>query len=170
MIYYPLSSLMLAGIREVLVISTPEDLPAFQRLLGDGARVGLELSYAVQPRPEGLAQAFLIGRDFVGGDRVALALGDNVFYGHGFPEVLRRGRGAQRAAPPSSATGCTIPSATASSSSTPQGRALAHRGEAGAAAQSHWAVTGLYFYDNRVLDIAKPRWSRRRAASSRSPT
>src|SRR6185436_11070270 len=90
MVYYPLSTLMLAGIRDVLVITTPHEQEGFRRLLGDGGELGLAISYAPQPKPEGLAQAFLIGRDFVGADRVALALGDNVFFGHGFPEVLDR--------------------------------------------------------------------------------
>jgi glucose-1-phosphate thymidylyltransferase len=153
MVYYPMSSLMLAGIREVLVISTPEDLPSYRRLLGDGARFGLSLSYAEQPRPEGLAQAFLIGRDFVAGDRVALALGDNVFFGAGFPEILERA--AARA------SGATVfgyrvndPGRYGVVEFDATGRAIGIE-EKPQVARSPFAVTGLYFYDNRVLDIAR---------------
>ena len=152
MVYYPLSSLMLAGIREILIISTPHDLPSFERLLGDAEAFGLDITYAAQPRPGGLAQAFLIGRDFVGGERVALALGDNIFYGHGFPEELQaaaaRDRGATvfayRVRDPERYGVVEIDAA---------GRALAIE-EKPARPRSHYAVTGLYFYDNRVLDIA----------------
>ena len=153
MVYYPMSSLMLAGIREILVISTPEDLPAYRRLFGDGARFGLALSYAQQPRPEGLAQAFLIGHDFVGDDRVALALGDNVFFGHGFPEVLERA-----AAHASGATvfgyRVTDPERYGVVEFDATGRAVGIE-EKPKVARSNYAVTGLYFYDNRVLDIAR---------------
>jgi glucose-1-phosphate thymidylyltransferase len=152
MVYYPLSSLMLAGIREILVISTPQDLQSFQRLLGDGADFGLEISYAAQPSPEGLAQAFRIGRDFVGADRVALALGDNVFYGHGFPELLRTAAARER--------GATVfayhvrdPERYGVVELAPDGRALSLE-EKPARPRSPWAVTGLYFYDARVLDVA----------------
>ncbi|TMA36554.1 MAG: glucose-1-phosphate thymidylyltransferase RfbA [Deltaproteobacteria bacterium] len=153
MVYYPVSSLMLAGIRDILVISTPEDLPAYRRLFGDGAQLGLEISYAEQARPEGLAQAFLIGRDFVGSDRVALALGDNVFFGHGFPEVLERA--AARA------SGATVfgyqvndPERYGVVEFDATGRAIGIE-EKPAVPRSRYAVTGLYFYDNRVLEIAR---------------
>ena len=152
MVYYPLSTLMLAGIREVLLISTPEDLPSYRRLLGDGSRFGIEIGYAEQPKPEGLAQAFLIGREFVGTDRVALALGDNVFYGHGMPDSLR-----QAAARESGATvfGYWV--------SDPERYGVVEFGANGEAigieekpakARSNYAITGIYFFDNRVLDIA----------------
>ena len=152
MVYYPLSSLMLAGIREILVISTPQDLGNFERLLGDGSEFGLALCYAAQPRPEGLAQAFRIGCDFVGTERVALALGDNVFYGHGFPELLREAAERER--------GATVfayhvrdPERYGVVELAADGRALSLE-EKPARPRSPWAVTGLYFYDNRVLDIA----------------
>jgi glucose-1-phosphate thymidylyltransferase len=152
MIYYPVSSLMLAGIREILLISTPDDLPSYRRLFGDGSEMGLDISYAEQPKPEGLAQAFLIGREFVGGDRVALALGDNVFYGHGFTEVI-----ANAAARDSGATvfGYYVrdPERYGVVEFDAEGLAIGIE-EKPANPRSHYAVTGLYFYDNRVLDIA----------------
>ncbi len=152
MVYYPISTLMLTGIREILVITTPHDQEAFQRLLGDGSHVGLSLSWAVQPRPEGLAQAFVIGRAFVGRDPVALALGDNVFYGHGLPELLERAAAQER--------GATVfghwvrdPERYGVVEFDATGRVVDLE-EKPAHPKSPYAVTGLYFYDNRVLDVA----------------
>jgi glucose-1-phosphate thymidylyltransferase len=152
MVYYPLSTLMLAGIRNILLISTPGDLDGFRRLLGDGCHLGLQLEYAVQPRPEGLAQSFIIGRDFIGDSSVALALGDNIFYGDGLTHVLR----AASARP----TGGTVFAYTVKDPErygvvefSRDGRAVAIE-EKPKVPKSAWAVTGLYFYDNQVVDIA----------------
>ncbi len=152
MVYYPLSTLMLAGIRDVLIISTPQDLPRFQALLGDGAGWGMSFSYVEQPRPEGLAQAFVLGRDFIGDDAVALVLGDNLFYGHGFSEILRRAAGRTE--------GGTIfgyyvqdPERYGVAELDEDGR-LVDIEEKPTHPKSNYAVTGLYFYDNDVVDIA----------------
>jgi glucose-1-phosphate thymidylyltransferase len=152
MVYYPLSTLMLAGLRDVLVITTPEDQASFIRLLGDGSQFGIRISYAAQPKPEGLAQAFLIGKGFVGQDGVALALGDNLFYGHGLPEMLQRA-----ASRPSGATVFAYrvldPQRYGVVEFDAKGRAIGLE-EKPPAPRSNYAVTGLYFYDNRVLDVA----------------
>jgi len=152
MVYYPLSSLMLAGIREILLISTPEDLGAYERLLGDGAELGIEIRYAAQPRPEGLAQAFLIGRDFVGRGPVCLALGDNVFYGHGFPALLERAA-AQEAGATVFGTWVRDPQRYGVVEFAPDGSVLSIE-EKPARPRSSYAVTGIYFYDARVVEIA----------------
>jgi len=153
MIYYPLSTLMLAGIRDILIISTPHDLPKFEALLGDGLDLGLNLEYIPQPDPGGLAQAFLLGEEFIGDGHVALVLGDNIFYGHGFSEIL------QQAA--TEDAGATV---FAMHVHDPERYGVIAFDENGAATsieekpvapKSHFAVTGLYFYDNRVIDIAK---------------
>jgi glucose-1-phosphate thymidylyltransferase len=152
MVYYPLATLMHAGIREILLISTPEDLPAYERLLGNGDGFGLEIRYAEQPRPDGLAQAFLIGREFVGGDRVALALGDNIFHGHGLPDVLQSAAARER--------GATVFGYWVRDPERygvvefSDDRKVVGIEEKPTSPRSHYAVTGIYFYDNRVLDIA----------------
>jgi len=152
MIYYPLSVLMLSGIREILVISTPEDLPRFRELLDDGDQWGISFSYAEQPSPDGLAQAFIIGRDFVGEDNVCMILGDNIFYGHGLPEKFQNAI--------SRPDGATVfgywvkdPERYGVVSFDENGQA-SEIAEKPPEPESNWAVTGLYFYDNRVLDIS----------------
>jgi len=152
MIYYPLSTLMLADIREILVITTPHEQAAFQRLLGDGGELGLRVAYAAQPSPDGIAQSFLIGRDFIGASPVALALGDNIFYGHGLPDFLRRASARTRGA---TVFGYFVrdPERYGVVEFDAQGRAVGLE-EKPAQPRSSFAVTGLYFYDNRVVEIA----------------
>ncbi len=152
MIYYPLSVLMLAGVTEILIISTPADLPQFQRLFGEGSQWGLSFSYAVEPRPEGLAQAYIIGADFIKGEPSVLILGDNVFYGHGLPDLLAPGH--------IQSTGATVfayhvndPQRYGIVEFNVSGRALSVE-EKPRMPRSNWAVTGLYFFDARVIDIA----------------
>jgi glucose-1-phosphate thymidylyltransferase len=159
MIYYPLSTLMLAGIRDILIISTPEDRPLFERLLGDGTQWGIRLNYAAQPKPEGLAQAFVIGADFIGRDSAALVLGDNIFFGHGLPDILKRAADRR--------TGATI---FAYQVRDPERYGVVTFDGTGKATSieekpknpaSRWAVTGLYFFDNEVVRYArevKPSW------------
>ncbi|MGD0896228.1 MAG: glucose-1-phosphate thymidylyltransferase RfbA [Thermoguttaceae bacterium] len=152
MVYYPLSTLMLSGIRDILLISTPEDIGSYERLLGDGEPLGISIRYAVQPRPEGLAQAFLIGRDFIGGDTVALILGDNIFYGQSFQKTLERAVRRRQGAT-TFAYVVKDPERYGVVEIDAEGRAVSIE-EKPRQPKSPYAVTGLYFYDNQVVEIA----------------
>jgi len=155
MVYYPLSALMLAGIRDILLISTPTDLPQYQRLLGDGSAFGIRISYAEQPRPEGLAQAFIIGRDFVGRDSVALVLGDNIFYGQGFSEILRQAVGrVEKGIATIFGYYVTQPERYGVAEFDAAGRVVGIE-EKPKSPKSNYAIVGLYFYPNSVLEIAE---------------
>ncbi len=153
MIYYPLSVLMMAGIRDILIISTPEDLPRFELLLGDGSHLGLRFTYKIQPRPEGLAQAFLIGEEFIGGEPSALVLGDNIFFGHGLTEILERA-GSLTAGGLVFGYLVRDPERYGVVEFDPSGRVLSIE-EKPARPRSHYAVPGLYFYDNEVAAVAR---------------
>ena len=155
MVYYPLSALMLAGIRDILLISTPTDLPQYQRLLGDGSAFGIRISYAEQPRPEGLAQAGIIGRDFVGSDSVALVLGDNIFYGQGFSEILRQAVGrVEKGIATIFGYYVTQPERYGVAEFDATGKVIAIE-EKPRQPKSNYAIVGLYFYPNSVLEIAE---------------
>ena len=156
MVYYPISVLMLAGIRDILIISTPEDLPAFRRLLGDGSDYGVHFSYAEQPRPEGLAQAFLIGKDFIGGDSVCLVLGDNIFYGMSFTQTLRQAVEDAEERNEATVFGYWVsdPERYGVAEFAPDGRCISIE-EKPKEPKSNYAVVGLYFYPNSVVEVAE---------------
>ena len=155
MIYYPISVLMLAGVRDILIISTPHDMPAFQRLLGDGADYGVSFSYAVQPEPRGLAEAFIIGREFIGSDSVCLVLGDNIFYGQGFTGMLQQAVESAEQEGLSTIFGYRVPNPTrfGVAEVDAEGRVVSIE-EKPAEPKSDYAVTGLYFYTNEVVEVA----------------
>ena len=155
MVYYPISTLMLAGIRDIMIISTPDDLPAFRRLLGDGSDFGVRFEYAEQPSPDGLAQAFIIGKDFIGDDSACLVLGDNIFYGAGFTGMLHEAReDAERGVATVFGYWVSNPQRYGVAEFDAQGRCLSIE-EKPALPKSNYAVTGIYFYPNKVVEVAK---------------